>query len=570
MGNDAFMTDNFMKPIVTACRSVLVGVAVMSLFMNLLLLTAPIYMMQVFDRVLSSRSTETLLLMTGIALVALATLGALEMVRSMTFIRMGGWLDRQLGTVVFSRGIEASAAQVEAPSVQGLRDIATLRGFLTGSAIFPILDAPWAPIFLLFIYLMHPWLGMLALGGAILLFVLALTNELASRELLQQSEVASMKALRRAENAVRNADAIEAMGMLPNVVRRWRQDNGESLGFQMRASVRGGAITAISKFLRLSLQVGVMGLGAYLVIQNELGPGSMIAASILMARALSPVEMAISGWRSAVSARQAYARIRQITGAPTRHRGGMSLPKPSGTISVENLAFAYPGAEKPALRGITFALDAGETLGLIGPTASGKTTLSSLLVGNLAPRVGHVRLDGHDISQWDPNDRGQHVGFVPQDVELFGGTVRENIARMQEGDPEAVIAAARLAGVHDMILQLAAGYDTEIGEGGAVLSGGQKQRIALARAVYGNPSFVVLDEPNANLDNDGEAALLATIAALKSQGTTAIIVSHRPSLLRDVDKVLILQNGTVRMFGPPEEVIPAVTRPSGTTGEVHQ
>ncbi len=552
--------NDILKNTVSACRRATVGVAVISLFINVLMLTAPLYMMQVFDRVLSSRSTETLLFISLIAVIALLTHGLLEFIRTLAFIRIAGWIERQLGAEVLSRSVSASLRHGKEPSVQGLRDISTLRGFLTGSAIFPILDAPWTPIFLAVTFLLHPWLGTLALIGAIVLFILALSNEFASRTLLRDSEGVSMQAIRRAESAVRNADVIEAMGMLPNIVRRWREESSAALQLQTKASGRSGAITAASKFLRLILQISVLGLGAYLVIQNELGPGAMIAASILMARALAPVEMAIGSWRTAVSAREAFARVQRLMTETPARESGTELPRPKGQITAENVVFAYPGAENPVIRNISFVVQPGELLGLIGPTASGKSTLASLLVGNLAPRGGHVRLDGMDMAQWDSNDRGPYVGYLPQDVELFGGTVRENIARMAEGDTEAVIAAATLAGVHEMILHLPAAYETQIGEGGAALSGGQRQRIALARAVYGDPSIIVLDEPNASLDNEGEKALLQAIAALKSKGTTVVLIAHRPSMLRDVDKVLILQEGAVRSFGEPSEVIPSVTR----------
>lgn len=559
--------DNIFERTVAACRRAVLGVAVISLFINVLMLTAPLYMMQVFDRVLASRSTETLFFISLIAVAALMTHGLLEFVRTMAFIRVAGWIERQLGGEVLSQSIALALQHGKAPSVQGLRDISALRGFLTGPAIFPILDAPWSPIFLAVVFILHPWLGLLALAGAVILFVLALCNEFASRGLLRAAEGVSMQAVRRAESAVRNADVIGAMGMLPNIVRRWRQESGAALQLQSKASARSGAITAASKFLRLGLQVGVLGLGAFLVILGELGPGAMIAASILMARALAPVEMAIGSWRTAIGAREAYRRVRALMEDAAPHGSGMSLPRPKGQLSAESVLFGYPGMEKPAIRNVSFAVQPGELLGLIGPTASGKSTLASLLVGNLTPRAGHVRLDGMDVSQWESSDRGRHVGYLPQDVELFAGTVRDNIARMGDAEDEDVIAAATRAGVHEMILRLPAAYDTEIGEGGASLSGGQRQRIALARAIYGGPSVVVLDEPNASLDNDGEIALLDAIAALKSEGTTVVLIAHRPSLLRDVDKVLILDDGGVRAFGPPQEVIPSVTRASAAAGQ---
>ena len=551
--------DDLLSRTASACRRAILGVAVISLFINVLMLTAPLYMMHVFERVLSSRSTETLFFISLIAIAALMTHGLLEFVRSLAFIRVASWIDRQLGVEILSRSVTVAQEHVGAPSVQGLRDINAVRGFLTGPAIFPILDAPWSPIFLAVVFLLHPWLGILSLVGAVVLFILALCNEIASRSLLQDAEGVSMHAVRRAEAAVRNADVIGAMGMLPNVTNRWEEENAAALALQSKASARSGAITAASKFLRLTLQIAVLGLGAYLVLLNELGAGAMIAASILMARALAPVEMAIGSWRTAVGAREAYRRIVNLLEGVRAMNPGIELPQPQGALSAENVLYAYPRTEKPAIKNVSFAIQPGELLGLIGPTASGKSTLASLLVGNLTPHGGHVRLDGMDMAHWKSSDRGRHVGYLPQDVELFAGTVQENIARMGEGDSDSVIAAATLAGVHDMILRLPGAYGTEIGEGGAALSGGQRQRIALARAVYGDPSVIVLDEPNASLDNDGDVALLEAIAALKSKGTTVVLIAHRPSLLRDVDKVLVLDDGAVRAFGPPAEVFPSVT-----------
>ena len=489
------------------CKRGFIAVAGFSLAINLLMLAVPIYMLQLFDRVLSSRSTETLVLLTVIVIAALAVFALLEAIRGHVMTELGTWLDRQLGPPILSGSVTLNLRGPGEPSVQGLRDLGTFRTFLTGPAMFPILDAPWMPIFVAIIFLLHPLLGWVSLGGALILFALAVTNELVSRKPLAQASGLSIRALNQAESVVRNADAIEAMGMMPNLVKRWREKNSEMLALQGLASVRSGRIAALSKFCRLILQVSMLGTGAWLVLEGELSPGAMIAGSILMARALAPVEQAIGSWKQMVSARSAYRRMKaQLAAAPPPSET-MPLPAPDGRVEAETVTYAHPGATEPTLRSISFMLEPGETMGLIGPSASGKTTLARLIVGNTQPRVGHLRLDSMDVAEWDSQDRGRHVGYLPQDVELFSGSVRDNIARMGEAQPEAVIDAARMAGVHEMILRLPQGYDTEIGEAGAALSGGERQRIALARALYGTPKLVVLDEPNASLDQAGEQAL---------------------------------------------------------------
>ncbi len=540
---------------VSACIKAFAVIAVFSMCINLLMLTAPLYMLQVFDRVITSRNTDTLVMLMLVAGFALLAMAALEAVRTFALIRISSWLDNQLAGQVLSGSVVAALHSKRAPSVQGLRDLATVRTFLSGQSIFPIMDAPWTPIFLAVMFMLHPYLGWLSVLGAIVLFSLALTNEVATRNLLMLSGGASIAALSQAETATRNADVIEAMGMMPGLISRWRGKNLESLDLQARASARSGSITAASKLIRMLLQIGILTIGAWLVIEGEITAGAMIAGSILMGRALAPVEQAIGTWKQMVGARNAYDRIKDQLGRTPFGPPGMPLPPPTGVVSANGAAYAYPGAKEPLLRNITFGIEPGEALGLIGPTAVGKTTLARMLVGNLTPKTGHVRLDGMEVSQWASADLGKHIGYLPQDVELFAGTINENIARMQDVDPEMVITAARQAGVHDMILSMEKGYDTEIGEGGKALSGGQRQRLALARAVYGDPRLLVFDEPNANLDDDGEAALVGAIRSLKARGATTVVIAHRPSILQDVDKILVLKAGTIEMFGPRDDVI---------------
>ena len=536
------------------------GIATFSLFINFLMLTAPIYMLQVFDRVMASRSVETLLLLTFIAMAALVVLGCLELVRTIVFIKVSRWIERQVGGAILTGAVIEALDHQSNASTQGLRDLSTVRSFLTGPGMFPILDAPWAPIFLIAIFLLHPWLGLLALVGAALLFAFALANDFATRSPLQKANAASARAMNKAETATRNAEALEAMGMTTGVVRQWSAENDIALVNQSNASIRGGVITAMSKSLRLALQVGILGLGAYLAIAEALTPGSMIAASILMSRALAPVESIIGSWRSAILARTAYQRLRnRLNDFPDRDVA-MPLPTPKSVIDVEALNFSYGDSDELTLSDVTFSIQPGEIIGLVGPSASGKSTLARLLVGIAKPSAGHVRLGDREISSWEPSDRGRHIGYLPQDVELLTGTVRENVARMKDVEPDVVVAAAKTAGAHEMIMRLTLGYDTPIGDNGAALSGGQRQRIALARAVFGRPAFLILDEPSSNLDASGEEALLASLQTLKTAGAAIAVIAHRPSLLRIADKIIVLDKGEIRMMGSPEEVFPQVTR----------
>lgn len=546
--------------VMNVIRRSLVVAIVFSLAINLLILTAPLYMLQVFDSVLSSRSVDTLLLLSLIAVLALLTLAVLDGLRSHLLLRLGTWFERELSGPVLRAHIFAALASNAPATTEGLRSLGTLRGFMGGPGIAPLMDAPWAPVFLLIIFLLHPTLGWVAFAGAVGLFSLALLNERATRKPLAVAGRGSSIALRSADAAVRNADVIEAMGMAGRIVDRWRQqENDGALEHLSLASARSGTISAASKFIRLLVQIGVMGTGAYLFIAGELTPGGMIAGSVLVGRALAPVEQSIAGWRQFIGARAAYDRISKLLAGTRPHATGTSLPRPKGALSAEGLTFVHPGNRKAAVRGVSFTLAPGESLGLIGPTAAGKSTLARLLVGSLRPSAGHARIDGMDVTEWPADDRGQYVGYVPQDVELFPGTVKENIARLCNGVDEDVFSAARRAHAHDLVMRLPKGYDTEIGDGGAGLSGGQKQRIALARALYGNPVLVILDEPNANLDGEGEAALLAVIKQLKAEGTTVVMVAHRPSLLRDVDKILVLKEGQLAGFGPRDEVMARVT-----------
>jgi len=549
---------NPMREALAVCRTGFSAAIFFSFGVSALMLVAPIYMLQIYNRVLVSRSVDTLLVLTLIVGVSILVLGALDVSRSYVMARIGAWLDQKLGPTILTTGISASVKAGARPSVQGLRDLSTVRSFLSSPTILAFFDAPWTPLFIIVVFMLHWVLGVLALGGAIVLFAIAVANELSTRSDFADAGSMSIRDLQKAEITVRNADVVEAMGMLPALVRRWHQSRDVTDETSMRATNTASIYMGLSKIMRLGLQIGVLGVGAYLAINNQLTPGAMIAASILTTRALAPVEQVIGGWRQATQARSAYQRLTEQLSQMPEIPDTMPLPRPMGDISAEAATFFFPAAAEPTVRDITFSIEAGECLGVIGPSAAGKTTLARMIVGNLAPRHGHIRLDGAEISQWRSTDRGRYIGYLPQGVELFDGTVRENIARMLEGDSEGVTKASMVSGVHEMILRLPDGYETDIGPGGATLSGGQRQRIGLARAMYGEPSLIVLDEPNANLDEAGQAALVDTIKSVKERGATLVLVTHSAAMLRQADKLLILAEGRVKQFGPRDAVLASI------------
>lgn len=563
MNQDRMSSKSVANPLEGVWRhmaGVFAAVGFFSLFANLLLLAAPLYMLQVYDRVLSSRSEETLLYLTVAAIGAFTAYAALDFIRGRVMVVAANWLDQQLrGPLLQASLAEASRGGASAGEV--MRDVTTLRTTLSGAAVQPLLDAPWTPIFVMAMFLLHPVLGWAAVVGASVLLVTALVNEWVTRRPVAQSSQLTGEMDRVAQEAVRNCDVVDAMGMTDNIARRLEAGNANALALLNRASVWGGAASSFSRLLRYGLQLGILGLGAWLVLQNQLTPGAIIAASILMARALAPVDMAISSWRSIVAGRRAFERIKLALGRRSRTQSAMRLPRPEGAFRAEKISYMPDEAEDPVLTAVSFALEAGESLGIVGPTAAGKSTLAKVLVGSLKPQSGAARLDGAEMASWCASDRGRYVGYMPQSVELFAGTVKDNIARFAEPDDETLVEAARLAGAHEMILSLPQGYDTEIGPGGVRLSGGQRQQIALARALYGDPAFIVLDEPNANLDRCGEDALAGVLAAQKARGVTSIVISHRPNVMSEVDKMLVLDQGRVAMFGPRDEIIAAVSKP---------
>lgn len=545
------------------CRKVFLYVGALSLGVNLLMLTAPLYMMQLFDRVLASRSGETLVALLIIAFGALAALALLDATRGMVLVRVGRWLDNVLSGNVFRASVLPAGAQ-QSSSAQPLRDLSTLRGFVGSTALFPLFDAPWAPIFLIILFLLHPLLGVLATVGALILLAVAVGGEVLTRKSLGQAGDVQIRAQGIVDTAGRNSEAISAMGMLGAIYRRWQPANEEALRMQSVAADHASILAAASKFVRLVLQIAVLSLGAWLVLNDSLTAGGMIAASILMGRALAPVDQAIGTWKNGIAARDAYRRLDAALQNVPADEERLPLPAPTGKIDVSAVGYIYPGHDEPSLNAVSFKIDAGAVLGIVGPTGSGKTTLARMLMGNLIPKVGHVRLDGMEVSGWDNADLGQHIGYLPQDVQLFEGTIAENIARMDTPNAEKVAAAAQLAGVHEMILALPRGYDYVIGAEGAGLSGGQRQAIGLARALYGDPKLIVLDEPTASADRRGDVHLAEALSVLKERGVTCILVTHRPSALEPADQILVLSGGQVARFGTSDEVL-AEMQPSTWT-----
>ena len=543
-----------------ACRRVLAAVALFSACVNLLLLVVPLYMLQVYDRVLTTGNVDTLLALSAMAFIGLATFGLLDAVRLRILTRAGAWLDRELGSPVLAGAVAEARRAGGAVSAQGLRDLATLRGYLGGAGIVPLFDAPWTPAFLAIVFFIHPVLGWIGLFGALLLFGLAVLNDRATRAGLTEANQAAAKALNAADAAIRNADAITAMGMLPALARRWRRTTDRGLDLQAATSDASGGIAAAAKFLRLCLQAAMLGVGGYLVVGNRMSPGSIVAAAIILARGLAPVEQLITAWRSLVGARAAHGRLAALLDRAPAGETATGLPRPAGRVTFERVTYAPPGTQAPIVRQVTFGLAAGEVLGVVGPSGAGKTTLVRLLVGSLRPTAGHVRLDGADVAVWPDADRGRHVGYLPQAVELFSGTVRDNVARLGEAADEEVVAAAQLAGAHEIILGLPRGYDTPIGDGGVPISGGQRQRVALARALFGDPALVVLDEPNAHLDGDGELALAATVRRLRERGVTVVLIAQRYGVAALVDTVAVIRDGAVDAYGPRDEVLPRLRR----------
>lgn len=537
------------------CRHSFQSAAVFSFFINVLMLMPSIYMMQVYDRVLGSNSIPTLLMLTLLAVVLFITLGALEWIRSQILIRVSARFDLLLNERLYRVLFRQALVSGGKSSAQPLSDLLSLRQFLTGQGLFAFFDAPWIPIYIGLLFLFHSTFGYVAIASSILLILLAIWNEKATHDDLEKANRVSVESANITTRNLRNAEIIHALGMLPALLSRWKEKQQNLIILQAKASNKAGLIAALSKTYRLTIQSLILGLGAWLAIEKEISPGLMIGGSILLGRALAPIDLMIGSWKQFLSARTAYERINTLLAQFPAEAERMPLPAPKGALRAEQAVVVPPGSKTAVIKGVNFSIESGTFVALIGPSASGKSTMARALLGIWPTANGAIRFDGADIAQWDRGLVGPYIGYLPQDIELFDGTIADNIARFGELDSEKVVAAAKATGVHDMILHLPQGYDTEIGSTGGALSAGQRQRVGLARALYGDPVLVVLDEPNSNLDEQGEIALGQALSGLKQRGCTVVVITHRMGILSFTDRIMILNDGLLVMDGPRDEVL---------------
>lgn len=549
---------------IAACKHALVGVMIFSGVMNILTLTGPLFMLQVYDRVLSSRSISTLVGLGAIAALLYISLGFFDWMRARVLIRIGAYIDEVIHPKIFKAVVTLPLrGALPGDGLQPLRDVDQIRSFVSSGGPAAFTDLPFLPLQIAICFLIDPLIGYATLIGAGVIFLLTLATDLTVRAAsLKASEKASQR-FAVIESGRRNAEVLRALGMSGRLAEKWGEINRSYAANQQQLLERAGGFAGVSKIFRMMFQSGILGLGAYLVIESHASFGVIIAASILSARALQPVEQLVANWKGFVSSRQSWHRLKRLLAQFPDADDPMPLPPPRDTLVIENLAVVPPGSNRPSVAEVSFTLKAGSALGVIGPSGAGKSSLVRAIIGAWVPFRGRIRLDGAALDQWDPDALGKHIGYLPQDVELFGGTVGDNISRFEpNAEPEKIVAAARAAGVHDMVLRLPSGYSTDIGEGGSALSAGQRQRVALARALYGDPFMVVLDEPNSNLDSEGDAALTQAILSVRQRGGLAVVVAHRPSALEGVDMALAMVNGGIAAFGPKEEVLRKVLRPN--------
>lgn len=541
-------------------------IGIFSGLINLLMLAGPLYMLQVFDRVLSSRSLQTLIGLSLLLLAAYLLLGFLEAIRLRLLARIGARFDEQISPAAFAAATRLPLLGLKPEqALQPVRDLDLVRAFLSSLGPTALLDMPWLPLFLAGAFLLHPWLGWLTVAGGLVIVLLTVLTEVRSRAASKAQLASAVARQAIAETSRRNAEALTAMGMAPAFERRWRELNLRHVRDWLAGSDATSGLGAFAKVFRMVLQSAVLGLGAYLAMRNEISGGAMIAASIMTSRALAPIEIAVAHWKGFVAARQGLTRLRQVLDSPVvAANDRTSLPPPRRELSANGLIVAAPGRQAPILHGVSLSLGAGQGLGIIGPSASGKSTLVRALVGVWRPLKGEVRLDGAALGQWEASELGRHIGYLPQDIELFEGTVAQNIARFDpDARDDAIVAAAQAAGAHELILRLEQGYDTRIGEAGSSLSGGQRQRIGLARALYGEPFLVVLDEPNSNLDHNGDEALTQAIRKVRGRGGIVVVVTHRQTAIAGVDQVALMAEGRIQAIGPKDEILQKVLRQGG-------
>ncbi len=534
-----------------------------SLVSNLLYLALPIFTFQIYGRVMSSYSVPTLLVLTFMVLLAFIVSGLVDDFRAKVLINYGLVMDQRVSGRVFSALFDSVIRGNPSARSQALRDLDTFRQMLTGPTFGVVFDLPWMPVFMIVLFIIDPIIGLVTIAGAVLLFFIALLQDRATRPAMKEANEAALRSYGFTDAALRNGEVVRAMGMIEPLGARWAGFRAITMERSASASERASVLSNVSKFTRQAIQVLIIAIGAYLVVKGKIHSGLLFANMILAARALQPIERLVSSWDGLTNGYRAFERLNALFADYKAGKPATSLPKPLGQLSVEGVNFAPVGATRFVLQGLSFKIEPGEMLGVIGPSGAGKSSLARLMVGIWQPNSGHVRLDGADVYSWDRSEFGRHVGYLPQDTELFSGTIRDNIARFRSDvDDEQVVRAAQVAGVHQLILRLPNGYDTELGETGHVLSAGQRQRVGLARALLGQPRLIVLDEPNAALDAEGEEALVKALDALKAGGSTIVIVSHKPSVFRSADKMLMLRDGRIEMFGPRDQVMARVVQPA--------
>jgi ATP-binding cassette subfamily C protein len=549
------------------CKFAFIVVFWFALGVNLAMLLTPLYSLQVLDRVIGSGNKNTLLMLSIVIASVYLVYTLLQIARSFTLIKMGEWLDNNLSPLLFSHAVASASKKQGSSASQLLRDFQTVKTFLTSTGINTLFDAPWTIVYIGVIFMIHPYIGFITVGGGILVVGSALLNAIATNRKLGEASEHSIRSMNQADIATRNAEVVEAMGMMKNIATNWSKFNQNALACQSVASYRNGVISNMSRFIRNIMQMAVTGVGAYVVVESrgsDMSTGGMIASSILVGRALAPFDNAIEMWKSISSAMKSYQKIQEAFKVSTLREDTMPISDVKGQLKLENIFYAHP-TDKPlppgvqphyVLKDVSFIVEPGEIVAIIGPSAAGKSSLAKIMTGVWPATSGSVRLDGGDIYKWNRLDFGKHIGYLPQGIELFGGSIKQNIARMAEDvDPDLVVAAAKMSNAHDMILKFPNGYETDIGMGGSNLSGGQKQRIGLARAFYGNPKLVILDEPNANLDVMGEEALSEALRHAKALGIAVVVISHRPSVLTVVDKVLVVQDGAIAAYGSAEDIM---------------
>lgn len=546
-----------LRAALASCKGAFAGTAVMSGVINVLYLTGAFFMLEIYDRVLPSRSIPTLVGLIVLAGGLYLFQGVLDIIRGRILVRVGASLDDGLSSRVYDTIVRLPLKSAsKSDGLLPLRDLDQVRGFLSSGGPSALFDLPWMPLYIGICFLFHPWIGVAALVGAVILLAITLLTEILTRAPSREAVEHGMARNGLAEASRRNAEVLHAMGMGKRLNARWCEANQKYMASQQRSSDVAGGLGSLSKVMRMMMQSAVLGIGAYLVVHGEASAGIIIAGSILSARALAPVELAIANWKGFVAARQGWHRLSDLLRAMPAAEDPMALPQPKLMLSVESVSIAPPGVKRMVVQESAFQLRAGQGLGIIGPSASGKSSLARAIVGIWKPVRGEVRLDGAALEHWSPDELGRHIGYLPQDVELFAGTIGENISRFEENpEPSAIIAAAKAADVHQLVLRLPEGYDTRIGEAGEGLSAGQRQRLGLARALYRDPFLVVLDEPNSNLDSEGEEALTKAILGVRARGGIAIVIAHRGSALAGVDQVLMMADGRQQALGPKDEVV---------------